>query len=53
MVICGGHEEAQRAAIGIGDGMELGFHPTLGAANQTPEIPFFAARPEAVRCAFR
>ena len=48
-----GHEEAQRATVRIGNGMELGVHAAFGAAYQAPEIPFFTARLDAVRCAFR
>ena len=49
----GGHEEAQWAAVRVGDSMELGVHAAFGAADQAPEIPFFNRRLDAVRCAFR
>jgi hypothetical protein len=39
--LAGGHEEAQGAAVGIGDGVKLGVHAALGPADQAPEIPFF------------
>jgi hypothetical protein len=52
-----GHEEADRAAIGIGDGMQLGVHAALRAADQTASLvawpPFFDRRLVAVRCALR
>ena len=49
-----GHEEADRAAIGIGDGMQLGVHAASRAADQTVAgSPFFDRRLVAVRCAFR
>jgi hypothetical protein len=52
-----GHEEADRAAIGIGDGMQLGVHAALCPADQTAVLvawpPFFDRRLVAVRCAFR
>lgn len=38
--LAGGHEEAQRAAVGVGNGMQLRVHATLGAANQAAKIPF-------------
>ena len=47
------HEEAQRAAVRIGDGMELGVHAAFGAADQAAEVPFFTRRLDAVRCALR
>lgn len=46
-------EEAQRAAIGVGDGVKLGVHAALRASDQSAEIPFFTRRLEAVRCAFK
>jgi len=49
----GGHEEAERAAVGVGDGVKLGVHAALCAADQAPEIPFLTRRLEAVRCAFK
>ena len=52
-----GHEEAQRAARGVSDCVQLGVHATFGATDQTPSLvagsAFFARRLEAVRCAFR
>lgn len=51
--LTGGREEAQGTAVGIGDGMKLGVHTAFGAADQASEIPFFTARLDAVRCAFR
>ncbi len=48
-----GHEEAQGAAVIVGDGMELGVRAAFGAAYQATEIPFLNRRLEAVRCAFR
>jgi hypothetical protein len=51
------HEEADRAAIGIGDGMQLGVHAALGSTDQTAPLvagsPFFDRRLVAVRCALR
>ena len=55
--LAGGHEEADRAALGVGDGMQLGVHAALGSADQTAPLvagpPFFDRRLVAVRCAFR
>jgi len=52
-----GHEELQRPAPGVGDGMRLGIQPAFRATDQTPALvvgpPFFARRLGAVRCAFR
>ena len=48
-----GDEEAQGAAMGIGDGVKLGIHAALRASDQAAAIPFFTRRLEAVRCAFR
>ena len=52
-----GHEEADRATIGIGDGMQLGVHAAFRAADQTATLvawpPFFDRRLVAVRCALR
>ncbi|CAM8671106.1 hypothetical protein MCEREM30_00825 [Paracoccaceae bacterium] len=52
-----GHEEADRAAIGLGDGMQIGVHAALGSADQTAPLvacpPFFDRRLVAVRCTFR
>ncbi|KIT98689.1 hypothetical protein QU38_02915, partial [Staphylococcus aureus] len=50
--MAGGHEEAQRAAVGVGDGMELGVHAAFGAADEAAEVPLFTARLDAVRCAY-
>lgn len=36
----GGHEEAERAAAGVGCGVKLCVHAAFGAAYQLPEIPF-------------
>ena len=47
--LAGGDEEAQRAAVGIRDGVKLGVHTTFGPSDQAPEIPFFTPRLEAVR----
>src|SRR3546814_13292744 len=47
----GGHEEADRAAICIGDGMKLGVHAALRAADQASRTPFYTPRLDAVRCA--
>ena len=51
------YEEADRAPIGIGYGMQLGVHATPCAADQTAPLvawpPFFDRRLFAVRCAFR
>jgi hypothetical protein len=51
--LAGGHEEAQWAAVRIGDGVELGVHATFGAPDQTAEISLFTRRLDAVRCVFR
>ena len=55
--LTGSHEEPDRAAIGIGDGMQLGVHAALGSADQTAPLvarpPFFDRRLVAVRCALR
>lgn len=32
------HEQTRRAPIRVGNGMELGFHATFGAADQRAEI---------------
>ncbi len=48
-----GHEEPDRPALRIGDGMQLGVHAPLGATYLTRAPPFFTHRLEAVRCAFR
>ncbi len=47
--LAGGHEEAQRAAVRVGDGMQLGVHAALGAPDQAAGTPFFTRRLEAVR----
>ena len=48
------HEERQRTAIGVGEGMQLGVQPALRAPDQAPrwssDPPF---RPQARRCAVR
>jgi len=51
--LSGGHEEAERTAVCVGQAMELRVHATFGATNQAPEIPFLTRRLDAVRCAFR
>ena len=42
-----GHEEAERPALGVGDGMQLGVHAALRAADQTAPLvactPFLTA----------
>ena len=48
-----GHEEAERTAVGIGDGVELRVHAPFGVADQPPKIPFFTRRLDAVQCAFK
>jgi hypothetical protein len=51
------HEEADRAAIGVRDGMQLGVQSALRTPDQTTALvigaPFLARRLEAVRCTFR
>lgn len=44
-----GHEELERAALGIRDGMHLGVHSALGPADQASTPPFFDRRLVAVR----
>lgn len=51
--LASGHEEAQGAAVRVGNGMELGVHAAFGAPYQAAEIPLFTRRLDAVRCAFR
>ena len=51
--LAGGHEEAQGAAVRVGDGMQLRIHAALGAADQAAKVPLLTRRLEAVRCAFR
>ena len=46
-------EEAQRTAVGISHGMQLRVHAALGPAYLASTPPFFTARLDAVRCAFR
>ena len=52
-----GESPADRAAIGIGDGVQFGVHAALGSANQAAPLvvrpPFFDHRLVAVRCALR
>ena len=48
-----GHEEAERAPLRIRHGMKFGVHAAFGAADQASRIPFFTARLDAVRCAFK
>ena len=52
-----GHEEPDRTAIGIGDGVQLGVHAPFGSADRAPPLvsiaPFFDRRLLAVRCALR
>src|SRR5690606_24191969 len=52
-----GHEEADRASIGVGNGVQLGVHAAFRPADQTSPLvagsPFFARRLVAVRCAFK
>ena len=48
-----GHEDAERAAVGIADGVQLGINPAFGAADQAAETPFLTRRLDAVRCALR
>ena len=45
----GRDEEAQRAAAGIGDGVQFRVHAAFGPPDQTPETPFFTPRLEAGR----
>jgi len=49
------HEEPDRAAVGIGNGMQFGVHAALGSADQAAPLvvrpPFFDRRLVAVRCA--
>ena len=51
------HEEADRAAFGIGDGLRFCFRAGFGSADQAPYLivkpPLFDYRQVAVRCAFR
>src|SRR3546814_6867239 len=49
----GGHEEAQGAAVRIGDGVKLRVHAAFGASDQPAKTPFLTRRLDAVRCAFR
>ena len=48
-----GHEEAQRATVRVGDGVELRVHAALGATDEPPEIPFLTRRLDAVQCALK
>ena len=51
------HVEPDRAAIGVGDGVQLGVHTAFGATDQAASLivgpPFFDRRLVAVRCALR
>jgi len=47
------HEELQRPPLGIRHGMELGVQPAFRAPDRPAAPPFFTARLEAVRWAFR
>ena len=47
------HEELQRPALGVGQGVELGVQATFRAPDGPPAPPFFTARLEAVRWAFK
>src|SRR3546814_5413301 len=49
----GGHEEAQGAAVRIGDGVKLRVHAAFGVSDQPAKTPFLTRRLDAVRCAFR
>jgi len=49
----GRHEEVERPPFAVADGMQLGVHAALGAANQAATPPFFTPRLDAVRCALR
>ena len=51
--LTGGHEEAQRASVRIGKGMQFGVHASFGAIDQTAETSFSTCRLDAVRCAFK
>src|SRR3546814_17727788 len=45
----GGHEEAQGAAVRIGDGVKLRVHAAFGASDQPAKTPFLTRRLDAVR----
>src|SRR5690606_4344386 len=47
------HEEAERATVCIGDGVQLCVHSPFRAADQPPRPPFLTRRLDAVRCALR
>jgi hypothetical protein len=51
--LSGGHEEAERAAVCVGHGMELRVLTAFSATDQAPEIPFLTRRLDAVRSALR
>ena len=51
--LASGHEEAQWAAVRIGNGVQLRVHAAFGAADQAAKTPFLTRMLEAVRCAFR
>jgi hypothetical protein len=38
--LASGHEEAQRAAVCVGDRVQLRVHAPFGATDEPPEIPF-------------
>jgi len=40
----GRHEEVERPPFAVADGMQLGVHAALGAANQAATPPFFTPR---------
>lgn len=52
-----GHEEPERAALGVGDGMQFGSHAAFGSTDQTAELvfgpPLFDRRLVAVRGGLR
>src|SRR3546814_2128527 len=45
----GGHEEAQGAAVRIGDGVKLRVHAAFGASDQPAKTPFLTRRLDAVQ----
>ena len=52
-----GHDEADRAAFRVGDGMQFGVHAAFGSTDQTAARvvgpPIFDRRMVAEQCAFR